>query len=209
MKQRREGWGTRKIKSKVKSKFKTEVKTKFKSKFKGQARRVVSMVLRPNPHPSRETKARRVRHPEVQRRAFRSCGRVCHPPYGTAVPVATGLGGAAEFTLLELPEEAGVAGEEVVADAAGSEGIVAQDGTKVTGFTEHGVNRAVGDTAGRAGTKPEAIVDALKNPKKVVSGVDTKGRPFKIFTGKDARVVVNPQTGRVVSVNPLSGAGAH
>ena len=62
MKQRREGWGTRKIKSKVKSKFKTEVKTKFKSKFKGQARRVVSMVLRPNPHPSRETKARKMGH---------------------------------------------------------------------------------------------------------------------------------------------------
>jgi len=41
-----------------------------------------------------------------------------------------------------------------------------------------------------------------------VSGVDQQGRPFEIFTGKDARVVVNPQSGKVVSVNPMSGAGA-
>lgn len=87
--------------------------------------------------------------------------------------------------------------------------IVAQNGTKITGFTEHGINRVIGDAAKRAGTKPQAILDALKSPKKIVSGVDQQGRPFQIFTGENARVVVNPQTGQVVSVNPLSGAGAH
>jgi hypothetical protein len=56
--------------------------------------------------------------------------------------------------------------------------------------------------------KPEAILDALKNPRNIVSGVDQKGRPFQIFTGQDARVIVNPVTGKVVSVNPLSRAGA-
>ncbi len=35
------------------------------------------------------------------------------------------------------------------------------------------------------------------------------GRPFQVFKGKDARVVVNPETGKVISVNPSSGAGAH
>ncbi|MFQ3649979.1 MAG: RHS repeat-associated core domain-containing protein [Gemmataceae bacterium] len=88
-------------------------------------------------------------------------------------------------------------------------GIVAQNGTRITGFTRHGINRAIGDGAGRAGTTPAAILDALKNPKSITSGVDQLGRPFQIFTGQNARVVVNPQTGQIVSVNPLSGAGAH
>ena len=87
-------------------------------------------------------------------------------------------------------------------------GIVAENGTKVTGFTAHGIDRAIGDAAKRAGTKPEAILDALKNPLKIVGGVDQLGRPFQIFTGQNARVVVNPETGLIVSVNPLSGAGA-
>jgi hypothetical protein len=92
--------------------------------------------------------------------------------------------------------------------AKGTE-IVAQNGTKITGFTKHGIDRVVGDGAKRAGVKHEALLDALKNPKKIVSGVDSQGRPFQTFVGENARVVVNPQTGQVVSVNPLSGAGAH
>jgi RHS repeat-associated protein len=89
-------------------------------------------------------------------------------------------------------------------------GIVAKNGVRITGFTKHGIDRVVGDTYKRAGTRPQAILDALKNPtKEIVTGVDELGRPFQIFTGKDARVVVNPQTGQVVSVNPRSRAGAH
>jgi RHS repeat-associated protein len=93
-------------------------------------------------------------------------------------------------------------------------GIEAANGTVITGFTEHGVDRAIGDAAAgtpgaRAGTRPQAILDAIKNPTKVTSGVDSQGRPYQVFTGKDARVVVNPSSGRIVSVNPLSGAGAH
>ncbi len=87
--------------------------------------------------------------------------------------------------------------------------IVAQNGTKITGFAKHGIDRVIGDTAKRAGTKPAAILDALKNPNKIVGGVDPLGRPFEIFTGKDARVIVNPVTGKIISVNPLSGAGAN
>jgi hypothetical protein len=92
--------------------------------------------------------------------------------------------------------------------------ITASDGTKIKGFVEHGVDRAIGDapkgTPGeRAGTRPEAILDALKNPTKITGGIDSQGRPFKVFTGQNARVVVNPETGNIVSVNPLSGAGAH
>jgi hypothetical protein len=87
--------------------------------------------------------------------------------------------------------------------------ILAKNGTKITGFTGHGIERVIGDAAKRAGVKPQALLDALHNPTAITSGVDQLGRPFQIFIGQDARVVVNPQTGQVVSVNPLSGAGAH
>lgn len=110
----------------------------------------------------------------------------------------------------------GVAGEAGVfissirfAGAAGSAGIVASNGTRITGFTAHGVHRAIGDAAKRAGTRPQAILDALKNPtREIVEGIDKLGRPFQIFRGADARVIVNPQTGQIVSTNPLSAAGA-
>ena len=71
------------------------------------------------------------------------------------------------------------------------------------------MNRVIGDGAKRAGTTPQAILDALKNPQKIVDGVDKLGRSFQIFIGEIARVVVNPQTGKIISVNPLSGEGAH
>jgi RHS repeat-associated protein len=124
----------------------------------------------------------------------------------------TGASVVAPELLLEDTELMGGLGLEM--EATQNLEIVAADGTKITGFTEHGVDRAIGDapkgTAGaRAGTKPQAILDALKNPKSIRSGVDSQGRPFKVFTGQDARVVVNPSSGKVVSVNPLSGAGAH
>ena len=97
---------------------------------------------------------------------------------------------------------------KAISKARPPKGISASDGTKVTGFTKHGVDRVIGDLGKRAGTKPQAILDALKNPRKVIEGVDKKGRPFKIFQGKDARVIINPKTGKVVSTNPLSSAGA-
>lgn len=103
----------------------------------------------------------------------------------------------------------GSSGEPLRFAAEDAAGIVASDGTRITGFTGHGVDRVRGDGAKRAGVKPQALLDAIKNPTKVTEGVDRLGRPYKIYTGSDARVVVNPQTGRIVSVNPLSGAGAN
>jgi RHS repeat-associated protein len=92
--------------------------------------------------------------------------------------------------------------------AGGATKIIASNGSRISGFTGHGINRAIGDAASRAGTKPQAILDALRNPTKIVGGVDRQGRPFQIFTGGNARVVVNPETGQIVSVNPLSALGA-
>lgn len=95
------------------------------------------------------------------------------------------------------------------AKGAGREatGLVAQNGTKVTGYTKHGLNRAIGDGGKRAGTKASSIRDALQNPKSIKSGVDDAGRPFEAFKGNSARVVVNPETGQIVSVNPIGRAG--
>src|SRR5271155_1163759 len=45
------------------------------------------MLERLNPHPSHETKARGVDHPEIQLRKFEWCGRVCHPSRSVTTPV--------------------------------------------------------------------------------------------------------------------------
>ena len=74
-------------------------------------------------------------------------------------------------------------------------------------FTFHGLQRAIGDGAGRAGVKAAAYRDALTNPVSTRSGIDALGRPFMIFRGKSARVVVNPSTGEIISMNPLGRAG--
>ncbi len=98
-------------------------------------------------------------------------------------------------------------GEAQVAERVAAK-IIAKNGTEITGLVRHGVQRAIGDGASRAGVRPQAVLDALKNPNKIVEGVDNQGRPFQIFNGQNARVVVNPQTGKIVSMNPFSG-GAH
>jgi hypothetical protein len=84
---------------------------------------------------------------------------------------------------------------------------VAADDTIITGYVTHGVNRAIGDGFKRAGTSLKEILGALKNPLKITSGVDKFGRPYTVFTGPAGRVVVNPSTGKIISTNPLSGAG--
>ncbi|GEM_PF-3940526 len=102
---------------------------------------------------------------------------------------------------------AGVLGGLIDSTEEDAPGIVAKNGTRISGFTKHGVDRAIGDMAERAGTKPDAILDALKNPVRIQSGVNPKG-PFEVFTGQNARVIVNPASGKIISVNPLSAAGA-
>ena len=113
-----------------------------------------------------------------------------------------------------IVKNAGRGGETLADVLRASEGvrgtsIVAKDGTEITGLTKHGVDRVIGAGAKRAGTQPDAILDAVKNPTKIKEGVDNLGRPFKVYTGESARVVINPETGKIVSTNPLSREGAH
>jgi hypothetical protein len=116
----------------------------------------------------------------------------------------------AGMTLTPGPEEV-IAGAILTRVGVGARvGLVASDGLVIRGFTKHGIDRVLGDGAKRAGVNPRAILDALKNPTKAIkSGVDSKGRPYRVYQGRDARVVVNPETGQIVSVNPSSSAGTH
>ena len=76
---------------------------------------------------------------------------------------------------------------------------------KIEGFTKHGVDRAIGNGSDRAGVSPQGILDALKNPLKIGDiKTDQLGRQSQRFIGQAGEVVVNPQTGRIISVNPTS-----
>ncbi len=67
-------------------------------------------------------------------------------------------------------------------------------------FTEHSLQRVI-----ERGVTREAIFDAIESPLKVSPvKFDSRGRPSQRFIGKKAEVVLNPETGGIVSVNPTS-----
>jgi len=96
---------------------------------------------------------------------------------GAFIPGATGLG-------------AGVRG---VRAAKG----VAKVGGKITGYTRHGLNQAIGREG--VGVAPRAILDAVKNPQRVIQ----KTRGITEYVGEAARVRLN-EAGKVVTVIPTS-----
>ena len=72
--------------------------------------------------------------------------------------------------------------------------------TEVKGFTKHAVDRAI-----ERNVKPVAILDAIKNPLKTGNVlIDKLDRPSQRYVGKTAEVVINPTTGKIISVNPTS-----
>ncbi|MCC8173572.1 MAG: RHS repeat-associated core domain-containing protein [Odoribacter sp.] len=73
----------------------------------------------------------------------------------------------------------------------------------ISGFTSHGVHRAIGDF-GRKGVSPSGIMDALKNPVKVGPIKMQGGKPSQRYFGKNGEVVINPNTRKIISVNPMS-----
>jgi hypothetical protein len=81
---------------------------------------------------------------------------------------------------------------------------IAETTVKVTGFTKHGLNRAI-----QRGVKTPAILDAIKNPLKIGKvTTDAFGRQSQRYIGKSAEVVISPQTGKIISVNPTSSSKA-
>ena len=67
---------------------------------------------------------------------------------------------------------------------------------KITGYTKHGLEQAMGRNG--IGVNPEAILDAVKNPKKTVEKIDEFGRYSIQYRGRMATTVLN-QEGKIVS----------
>ena len=92
----------------------------------------------------------------------------------------------------------------VVTEVNTIEGIKTVNGISIAGFTKHGIHRAI-----ERGVKSNAVLDALKNPLKINNVVvDQSGRQSQRFIGKYCEVVVNPETGKIISINPTSSAKA-
>lgn len=118
-----------------------------------------------------------------------------------ALVATTGSGSTNPGTLLSTTStESQVVkvGKEVASEV--TKGIRAATGSEVTGFAKHGLNRII-----ERGVKPNAILDALKNPLKTGQvAIDATGRQSQRFVGQFGEVVINPQTGKIVSANPTS-----
>lgn len=70
----------------------------------------------------------------------------------------------------------------------------------IKGMTGHAVDQAI-----NRGVKPAQILDAVKNPLKVAeTKVDSLGRQSQKIVGEKATAVVNPETGKIVTVYPTS-----
>jgi len=63
---------------------------------------------------------------------------------------------------------------------------------KITGYTKHGLNRAIGSD--RIGVSPKAILDAVRNPQRIVNQANNTVK----CVGRNATVVLN-NTGKVVT----------
>ena len=72
---------------------------------------------------------------------------------------------------------------------------------KITGYTNHGLNQAIGRDGGK-GVKPSAILDAVNNPKKVVPGSSVGST---IYKGKKATVVLNDDGKIITTAGSSSG----
>ncbi|MFN3300980.1 MAG: hypothetical protein ACK41Z_12390, partial [Sediminibacterium sp.] len=135
-------------------------------------------------------------------------------PIASIVEVVTGKSTESDFTVAKPRSISGMEAAIAIIPGAKLEGALIKAGgaavekiaiktavgTEIKGFTKHGVERAI-----ERGVKPAAIHDAIKNPLKVGEVVtDKAGRQSQRYVGKTAETVVNPQTGKIISVNPTS-----
>jgi RHS repeat-associated protein len=110
--------------------------------------------------------------------ALGGCGNANAPEYeGDTVSGPSEAQSAIQIAAIVVNPGGKLLGKVVAARriAAAEKAIVAANGTKITGYATHGLNRAIGDGAQRAGTKVGSVLDALKNPKSIKSGVDELG----------------------------------
>ena len=81
-------------------------------------------------------------------------------------------------------------------------GLTTSQGTKITGKSNHFVNRVIGSIEQRrSGVSIDDVVDALKNPVSVTAGTGKSGSSVR-YVGERATVAVNPDTGYLIQTNP-------
>lgn len=74
-------------------------------------------------------------------------------------------------------------------------GQTTSTGIEITGISGHTVDRAV-----QRGFSVESALDALQNPIKIGKiKIDDKGQPSQKYRGKNAEIVINPETGNIIS----------
>ena len=77
---------------------------------------------------------------------------------------------------------------------------------RLTGYTKHGVDRAIGNNSKRMGVSLRVMLDTLKNPETGIKyRKDRRGRESWEYRGKKASVLVN-RAGKVVSTWPRSSS---
>lgn len=84
-------------------------------------------------------------------------------------------------------------------------GMIASDGTKVSGYTTHFIDRVIGQTSTphkgmRMGVTVEQALDALQNPTNVVPEF-VNGEHRKVYAGSAAKVTMNAE-GQMIQANP-------
>ena len=83
-------------------------------------------------------------------------------------------------------------------------GVKTGDGLKITGYSDHFINRTIGSVEQRRnGVSIAETVSALRDPDRVVDGPTTQAGKSKRYISKRATVSVNPDTGVVIQVNPM------
>lgn len=134
-------------------------------------------------------------------------------PIASIAEFITGKSTESDFTIVKPRSISGIEAAISIIPGAKLEGAIIKAGevvekaviktaagTEIKGITKHGVERAI-----ERGVKPAAIHDAIKNPLKVGEVItDKAGRQSQRYVGKTAETVVNPQTGKIISVNPTS-----
>ena len=84
-------------------------------------------------------------------------------------------------------------------------GKVTSNGLKITGKSKHFIARTIGSVEQRRnGVSIEDALGALTNPIKVDAIRNNANGDSQRFIGKAAAVTINPHTGNLIQVNPLS-----
>ena len=87
-------------------------------------------------------------------------------------------------------------------------GVTAANGTEITGYATHFIDRVIGQTSEphpnmRTGVPVEDVLETLLNVMPGTLRVSAAGRQSQQIVGVGNAVAVNPVTGTLIQVNPI------